>query len=77
MSVPLNGICGNDHLLHFETPLQRVQIETAHAHILLTDPATRSSGHAVLDRASAIAARYGLRHQLRSIKSVRNGEEYR
>jgi transcriptional regulator with XRE-family HTH domain len=61
---------------HFETPLQRVQIETAHAHILLTDSATRSSGHAVLDRASDIATRYGLKHQLRSIKSIRNSQEY-
>ncbi|MFC4035065.1 hypothetical protein ACFO3J_26860 [Streptomyces polygonati] len=61
---------------HFETPLQRVQIETAHAHILLTDPATRSSGHAVLDRASDIASRYGLKHQLRSIKTVRNSQEH-
>lgn len=60
----------------FETPLQRVQIETAHAHILLTDQATRSGGHAVLDRASDIATRYGLKHQLRSIKTVRNSEEY-
>lgn len=59
----------------FETPLQRVQIETAHAHVLLTDPATRSGGHVVLDRASDIAARYGLKHQLRSIKTVRTSEE--
>lgn len=60
----------------FETPLQRVQIDTAHAHILLTDPDTRSGGHAVLDRASDIATRYGLKHQLRSIKTIRNSEEY-
>ncbi|MCZ4102949.1 helix-turn-helix domain-containing protein [Streptomyces sp. H39-C1] len=60
----------------FETPLQRVQIETAHGHILLTDPATRSAGNAVLDRASDIATQYGLKHQLRSIKTVRNSKEY-
>lgn len=60
----------------FETPLQRVQIETAHAHVLLTDPATRSAGYAVLDQSSDIATRYGLKHQLRSIKTVRNSEEY-
>jgi hypothetical protein len=60
----------------FETPLQRVQIETAHAHILLTDPATRGSGHTALDRAADIATRYGLKHQLRSIKTVRNSEEH-
>jgi hypothetical protein len=60
----------------FETPLQRVQIDTAHSHILLTDRATRSAGHAVLDRAGDIATRYGLKHQLRSIKTVRDSEEY-
>lgn len=60
----------------FETPLQRVQIETAHGHILLTDPATRSVGRTVLDRAAEIATQYGLKHQLRSIKTVRNSEEY-
>lgn len=60
----------------FESPLQRVQIDTAHGHVLLTDPATRRAGHAVLDRASGIATRYGLKHQLRSIKSVRTSEEY-
>lgn len=60
----------------FDTPLQRVQIDTAYGHILLTDPATRTSGHTVLDRASDTATRYGLKHQLRSIKSVRHSEEY-
>jgi tetratricopeptide (TPR) repeat protein len=59
----------------FETPLQRVQIDTAHAHILVTDPATRSAGEAILDRASDIATRYGLKHQLRSIKTVRYSGE--
>ncbi|MEW1864608.1 hypothetical protein OG896_02475 [Streptomyces sp. NBC_00669] len=60
----------------FESPLQRVQIDTAHGHILLTDRATRSAGNDVLDRASEIARQYGLNHQLRSIKSVRNSGEY-
>lgn len=69
----IDTACSNGR---FETPLQRVQIETAHAHILLTDPATRSGGHAILDRASDIATRYGLKHQLRSIKTIRNSEEY-
>ncbi|MFI0941130.1 helix-turn-helix domain-containing protein [Streptomyces sp. NPDC021020] len=60
----------------FETPLQRVQIETAHGHILLTDPDTRSAGQVVLDRASGTAIRYGLKHQLRSIEKFRNDLEY-
>lgn len=61
---------------HFETPLQRVQIGTAQAHVLLTDPATRTSGHAELDRAADIAGQYGLKHQLRSIRNVRRSGEY-
>lgn len=60
----------------FETPLQRVQIETAYGHILLTDPAARTAAHVVLDRASDIATRYGLKHQVRSIKRIRTSEEY-
>lgn len=56
--------------------LQRVQIDTAHAHILLTDPGTRSGGHAVLDRASDIATLCGLKQQMRSLKTVRNSQEY-
>ncbi|MGW5349507.1 hypothetical protein ACWERV_03180 [Streptomyces sp. NPDC004031] len=60
----------------FDTPLQRVQMETAHGHILLTDPTSHSAGHAVLDRASDVAVRYGLGHQLSSITRIRESEEY-
>nr|WP_202512338.1 hypothetical protein [Streptomyces sp. SID3343] len=60
----------------FDSPLQRVQIDTAHAHILLTDPSTRGTGNTVLDRASDVAGRYGLNHQLRSIETVRHSKEY-
>lgn len=60
----------------FETPLQRVQIETAQAHILLTDPATRAPGRFALDHASSIATQYGLQHQLRSINNIRDSKEF-
>lgn len=58
------------------TPMQRVRLETAHGHILLSDPATRDDGLHVLDEAVTEAAEYGLRHQLRSIKNIRaEGEQ--
>ncbi len=60
----------------FETPLQRVQIETAQAHILVTDTATRTAGWSALDHASGIATQYGLQHQLRSINNIRSSKEF-
>ncbi len=57
-----------------DSPLQRVRLDTAHGHILLSDPATRDDGRAVLDRAATMAARYGLSHQLRSIEGIKARE---
>ncbi|WP_431771769.1 helix-turn-helix domain-containing protein [Streptomyces cucumeris] len=54
-----------------DTPMQRVRVDTAHAHILLSDPATREDGLRVLDDAARLAAEVGLSHQLRSIESIR------
>ncbi len=54
-----------------DTPMQRVRLDTAHGHILLSDPGTRDDGLAVLDRAAMMAAHYGLRHQLRSIEGIK------
>jgi len=56
-------------------PIRTRAVETAPAHILLTDPATRAAGNTVLDGASDIAIRYGLNHQARSIETVRHSEE--
>lgn len=53
------------------SPLQRVRLDTAHAHCLLSDGATRSAGFAALDRAEQLSAEYGLAHQLGSIGSIR------
>lgn len=52
-------------------PLQRVRQDTAFAHCLLTDPATRTDGFETLARATSLASRYGLAHQLRSIETIR------
>jgi DNA-binding transcriptional regulator YiaG len=55
----------------YGTPMQRVRLDTAHGHILLTDPATQSEGIDVLAGAQITASRYGLHHQVRSIEAVR------
>lgn len=53
------------------SPMQRVQLTTAQAHILSTDPATRDDGFRLLDEAARIAAQSDLGHQLRSIEAIR------
>ncbi|WP_246631744.1 hypothetical protein [Pseudonocardia nigra] len=54
-----------------DSPLQLVRLNSARAHILLTDPATRNEGAQVIDRAREMAALHGLRHQLDSIRRIR------
>ncbi|MGP3923897.1 helix-turn-helix domain-containing protein [Streptomyces sp. 8N616] len=54
-----------------DSPMQRVRLDTAHGHILLSDPATRDDGLSVLDGAAQVASQYGLSHQLRSIEGIR------
>jgi hypothetical protein len=48
-------------------------IAAAHAHILLTDTATVTSGLALLSEAAQLAAESGLSHQLRAIEAIRQG----
>lgn len=43
-----------------DSPMQRVRLDTAHGHILLSGAATRDDGHLVLDLATRTAAQYGL-----------------
>ncbi|UWE12959.1 helix-turn-helix domain-containing protein [Actinacidiphila bryophytorum] len=54
-----------------DSPLQRVRLSTAHAQILLSDPATRDEGRSVLHGAARVADAYGLGHQLTSIENIR------
>ncbi|MVO84631.1 hypothetical protein GPA10_07580 [Streptomyces sp. p1417] len=54
-----------------DSPMQRVRLDTAHGHILLSDAATRNDGLTVLDHAARVATQYGLSHQLRSIEGIR------
>lgn len=53
------------------TPMQKVRLSTAQAHILLTDTGTRAQGLALLDETARLASGSGLSHQLRSIESIR------
>lgn len=68
IEVALNNRAG-------DAPMQRVRLDTAHAHILLSDVATVDSGLALLDAAAATSARYGMMHQLLSIKGIRHAFE--
>jgi hypothetical protein len=58
-----------------DSPMQRVRLDTAHGHILLSDRDTRDDGLLVLDQAAKVAARYGLVHQLRSIEGIKGMSE--
>lgn len=58
-----------------ETPMQRVRLDTAHAHILLSDKATCDHGLRLLDKTAQAALAGGLTHQLHSIQAIRRGFE--
>lgn len=58
-----------------DSPMQQVRLDTAHGHILLSDPATRDDGLHVLDDAAKLAAKFGLSHQFRSIEGIRMTSE--
>lgn len=58
-----------------DSPMQRVRLDTAHGHILLSDPATRDDGLHVLDITAKLATKFGLSHQLRSIEDIRMTSE--
>jgi transcriptional regulator with XRE-family HTH domain len=57
------------------TPMQRVRLNTAHAHILLSDRDTETDGLSLLDEAAALSTQFGLAHQLTSINAIRSGFE--
>ncbi|MFD1657255.1 helix-turn-helix domain-containing protein [Streptomyces caeni] len=58
-----------------DSPMQRVRLDTAYGHILLSDAATRNDGLSVLDQAAQVARQYGLSHQLRSIEGIRKDQQ--
>ncbi|MGK5554690.1 hypothetical protein ACSNOI_24040 [Actinomadura kijaniata] len=58
-----------------DTPMQRVRLDTAHAHILVSHRGTCEDGLRLLAHTSALAAASGLHHQLRSIQAIRASTE--
>ncbi len=50
--------------------MQRVRLDAAYGHILLSDPATAADGLTVLAAAAELAAKYGMSHQLQSIDGI-------
>jgi len=57
------------------SPLQSVRLQAAHGHILLSDRRTCDHGLKLLDQAAAMATRYRLGHQKRSIDGIRRDHE--
>lgn len=53
-----------------DSPLQRVKLDTARAHILLADNATRDYGLALLERSRTHAMKHKLTHQVASIDRI-------
>ncbi|RJQ79995.1 hypothetical protein D5S17_09500 [Pseudonocardiaceae bacterium YIM PH 21723] len=53
-----------------DSPMQRVRIDTAHAHILLSDPRTAENGVSILTKTAQVATRFELSHQLKSIRKI-------
>lgn len=58
-----------------DSPMQRVRLDTAHAHILLSDRATADSGLQLLTQAAGTSREYGMSHQLASIEGIRHAFE--
>ncbi|MGQ0839092.1 hypothetical protein [Actinokineospora sp.] len=54
-----------------DSPMQRVRLDTAHAHVLLSDKATAESGMRLLTLAAGTSREYGMSHQLASIEGIR------
>ncbi|MET8763034.1 hypothetical protein [Lentzea sp. NPDC004782] len=55
-----------------DSPMQRVRLDTAHAHILLSDKATSETGLRLLDEAADTSRTFGMSHQLSSIEGIRS-----
>ena len=53
-----------------DSPLQRVKLDTARAHILLADKATRDSALVLLERSRTHAMKHKLTHQMASIDRI-------
>lgn len=87
LALAYRGAGDLDQAMHFieaarssgtdETPMQRVRLNTAHAHILLSDRATRAEGITLIEETARLAWSWGLNHQRRSIDAIRQGFQHR
>ncbi|MFD4638862.1 hypothetical protein ACFWN2_16220 [Lentzea sp. NPDC058436] len=59
-----------------DSPMQRVRLQTAQAHVLLSDRATSAGGLQLLDEAAGTSRRFGMSHQLASIEAIRSAFEH-
>ncbi|MFJ5984786.1 helix-turn-helix domain-containing protein [Lentzea sp. NPDC092896] len=59
-----------------DSPMQRVRLQTAHAHVLLSDRATSEGGLRLLDEAAGTSRTFGMSHQLASIEAIRSAFEH-
>ena len=59
-----------------DSPMQRVRLDTAHAHILLSDKVTSDSGLRLLEEAAETSRHYGMSHQLASIEAILSAFEH-
>lgn len=85
LALAYRGSGDLDRALHFidlaresgtaDTAMQRVRLNTAHAHILLSDKQTCEHGLTLLDQTAQLASASGLTHQLRSIQTIRRSFE--
>ncbi|RSM36877.1 hypothetical protein DMA12_38615 [Amycolatopsis balhimycina DSM 5908] len=58
-----------------DAPMQRVRLDTAHGHLLLSDPATADSGLKLLEGTATTSTEYGMMHQLQAITGIRRAYE--
>jgi uncharacterized SAM-binding protein YcdF (DUF218 family)/transcriptional regulator with XRE-family HTH domain len=59
-----------------DSPLQQVRLDTAQAHILLSDRKTYEEGVAIIERAKQQALHFGLAHQLQAIERIGKAAEW-
>jgi transcriptional regulator with XRE-family HTH domain len=59
-----------------DSPMQRVRLDTAHAHILLSDKTTSDSGLRLLEEAAGTSRQYRMSHQLASIEAIHSAFEH-
>ncbi|WNV85013.1 hypothetical protein [Umezawaea sp. Da 62-37] len=68
MNIAVENPCG-------DSPMQRVRLNTAQGHLLLSDIATQDEGISRLKKSLQVAQKHGLMHQAASIKTITQSAE--